>query len=81
MSTILRCDRCEMEKEYTFDELENEQREEQGIVFNHQRIGDNHHLLCGDCLEKHDHIVRAINEKHQAEKQKSLELWLNNKYD
>ncbi len=75
MTIIIKCDRCMEEKEFT----DNEWRGESGTSY--QKIGDTWHILCNECLEKHDHLVRVQNVKHQAEKRKSLELWLNNKYD
>lgn len=77
MPITLKCDRCTEEQEYTAAKGWTGKR---GTGFNYQDIGGKRYLLCAACLDKHDHLVRVINEKHQEEKQKSLELWLNSKH-
>ena len=77
MPITRKCDRCGKEKEHTVEEWANEAVP----VFKYQVIGNKRHTFCVECIDKYDHLVRVINEKHQADKQKSLHIWLNNKYD
>ena len=73
MTITIKCDKCGEGKEYSSYQEENE--------FRQQYINELPYFLCTKCLKDHDQLSKGINRKHQAEKQKSLELWLNNKYD
>lgn len=37
-------------------------------------------FLCPDCTEKYNQLIKGIGIRQEKEKQKSLELWINNKH-